>query len=108
MTAKDREEPTLIFILGLLFGLVNGALLGLLFAPKAGQEIQADVQRFMQGLPSRLNEEIKNPQGKTRGFLTKTQYQLATQVDKVSRAIKAGKLAEAKKREEMASGYDYN
>lgn len=105
---REEGDGLVEFIIGLVLGIATGGIVGLLFAPRSGAETKDSMRRFLVRLPSSVREDIQNPEGKTRSFIGKTLINLENQVGKVSKAIQAGKMAEAKKREEMASGYDYN
>ena len=107
--AREHNDGIAEFLLGMILGVAGGALLGILFAPKSGQETRQDVRAFFEDLPDKVKDDMQNPEGKTRGFFGKTLLKLEDQVGKVNKAIRAGKMAEAKKREEIASGgYTYN
>jgi gas vesicle protein len=96
------------FLIGLILGIASGGILALLFAPRSGAETQRNVQRFISDLPNQVRDDIQNPEGKTRSFLDKTIINIENQVGKVNRAIRAGRMAEAKRREEKSSDYDYD
>jgi gas vesicle protein len=102
-----ESDGTLKFIVGLMAGAAVGGVLGLLFAPKKGSALREDIREFVSNLPEKVEEDIRNPEGKTRSLINRTKIGLENQVDKVSKNIQANKMAEAKKREEMASGLDY-
>jgi gas vesicle protein len=104
---RDSDSGLLGFLVGLLFGLIGGGIVGLLLAPRPGTETRRELEGFVKTLPNKVNNEISNPEAKTRRFLNKTKINLENQMDKMNEAIQAGKMAEAKRREEMASGYDY-
>lgn len=106
--AKDNDDGIAAFMLGLLAGLAGGAVLGVLFAPKSGEEMREDLGDLTQNLPKKLNDEINNPQSKAREFIDRTRYNIESQVDKVKKDIEADRMARAKRAEETASGYEYN
>jgi gas vesicle protein len=107
MGQQDRQESTFSFIAGLMLGLLGGGMLGLLFAPKSGDELRSDINEFVKELPDKLNDEFRNPNTRTREFIAKTRYNIETQVGKVKRDMQADRMAKAKLAEEMASGYEY-
>lgn len=104
---NQAEDELLSLVLGLFVGAVCGGIAGLLLAPKKGEAIREDIQEFLANLPERVEEDFKSPSGKTRTLIDRTRYGLENKIDRVSKNIQAGKMAEAKKREELASGLDY-
>lgn len=96
------------FIAGMVVGLLGGALGGILFAPKSGDELRADAHTLVRNLPSRMNDELRNPNTRTREFIDKTRYSIESQVGKVKKERDADRMAKAKRAEEMASGYEFN
>lgn len=101
---KEDHDGIAEFLLGLVLGIFSLGILAILFAPRSGKETQARVQSFITSIP----EELNNPDGKTRSLWDKTLYNLESKVGKVNQAIRAGKLADAKRREDQASDYDYS
>ncbi|HEY9746419.1 MAG TPA: YtxH domain-containing protein [Oculatellaceae cyanobacterium] len=102
------DDGIFTFVAGLTFGLLGGAVAGLLFAPKSGDELRADANAFLRSLPKRVNDELRNPNARTREFIEKTRYNIETQVGKVKKDREAGRLAKAKHAEEVAAGYEFN
>jgi hypothetical protein len=101
---KEDHDGIAEFLLGLVLGIFSLGILAILFAPRSGKETQARVQSFITSIP----EELNNPDGKTRSLWDKTLYNIESKVGKVNQAIRAGKLADAKRREDQASDYDYS
>ena len=106
--AKDNDDGISAFMLGLIAGLAGGAIAGVLFAPKSGDEMREDLGDIAQNLPKKFNDELNNPKSKARSFIDRTRYNIESQVDKVKNDIEADRMARAKRAEELASGYDYN
>lgn len=105
---KEDGDGLLTFLAGMALGMLGGGLMGVLFAPKSGDELRADANAFVRSLPSRVNEEFNNPNAKTREFIDKTRYSIENQVGKVKKDRDADRMAKAKRAEELASGYDFN
>ncbi len=105
---KEDHDGITEFLLGLVLGILSFGLLAVLFAPRSGKETQRRVQSFVTNLPDQVKEEFNNPEGKTRSLWDKTMYNIENQVGKVNQAIRAGKLADAKRREDEASDYDFS
>jgi gas vesicle protein len=106
--SREGDDGIFTFLAGMLFGILGGGILGILFAPKSGDELRADANTFVRSLPSRMNEELHNPNARTREFIEKTKCSIENQVGKVKKDRAADRMAKAKHAEELATGYDYN
>lgn len=106
--AREKSDGIFSFVMGLTAGLLGGAVLGLLFAPKSGDELREDLQDMARKLPDKINDEIKNPKGKTREFIEKTKYNIESQIDQAKQGREASRQAKAKQAEELSSGYEYH
>jgi gas vesicle protein len=106
--AREQNDGIFEFLMGMTLGIIGGGLVGILLAPKPGHELREEAQAYLKELPGKVKTDIQDPEGKTRSFFSKTILNLENQVGRVNRAIRAGKMAEAKKREELDSGYSYN
>lgn len=105
---REESDSIVEFLIGIVIGLATGGILAMLFAPRTGRETRQSVQRFCNRFPSQVRDEIQDPEGKTRSFIGKTLINIENQVEKVSKAIQAGRMADAKNREEMASGVEFS
>lgn len=106
--SRQDGDGIFTFVAGMTVGLLGGAVAGLLLAPKSGEELRADAQTFIRNLPNRVNDELNNPNTRTREFIAKTRYNIENQVGKVKKDREADRLAKAKNAEELAAGYDFN
>lgn len=106
--SREDGDGIFTFLAGMTLGMLGGAVAGLLLAPKSGDELRANAQDFIRTLPERVNDELRNPNTRTREFIDKTRYNIEAQVGKVKRDREAGRQAKAKHAEELAAGYDFN
>jgi gas vesicle protein len=106
--SREADDGIITFLAGMGLGIVGGGFMGLLLAPKSGDELRADANALIRSLPSKVNEEFRNPNAKTREFIDKTRYSIENQVGKVKKGRDADRMAKAKNAEEIATGYDYN
>ncbi len=106
--SKESDDGIFTFIAGMAVGLLSGGLMGLLFAPKSGDELRADLHEAVRNLPGKINDEFRNPNTRTREFIDRTRYNIEDQMGKVKRDWDADRMAKAKRAEELASGYDFN
>jgi gas vesicle protein len=106
--SREADDGILTLLAGMALGMIGGGLMGILLAPKSGDELRADANAFVRSLPNRVNDEFRNPNTKTREFIEKTRYSIESQVGKVKKDRDAGRMAKAKEAEELATGYDYN
>lgn len=89
---------------GLLLGIFGGIILGLLTAPKSGQQMRDTLSRGAKDVPERLGEVVDDSLDLYASLLNYCQLTLEEQTMRFTRAIAAGKLAAAKKREEIELG----
>jgi gas vesicle protein len=92
------------WLTGLVIGAVGGAAVALLTAPKSGSEMRETLQRSTQDVPERLSEVVDDSLDLYASFLNYAQLSLEEQTTNFKRALAAGKLAAAKKREEIELG----
>lgn len=92
------------WLTGLVIGAVGGAAVALLTAPKSGSEMRDTLQRSTQDVPERLSEIVDDSLDLYASFLNYAQLSLEEQTTNFKRALAAGKLAAAKKREEIELG----
>lgn len=105
--SRESDDGIFTFLAGMAIGMLGGGLAGILFAPKSGDQLRADAQGFIRNLPGKVNEELRNPNTRTREFIDKTRYNIENQVGKVKNDRDADRMARAKRAEELASGYDF-
>jgi gas vesicle protein len=87
----EEEGPDIALIAtGLLIGIGVGSLLGLLFAPKRGEETRADLNNQLDDIRARAEEALDRLQDATADIR-----------DNLEDAVAAGKDAYAAKREEL-------
>jgi gas vesicle protein len=92
------------WLLGLLVGVAGGAAVALLVAPQSGSEVRGAIERTARDLPSKLSEVIEDSLDLYASALNYCQLVIEEQTMRVKRAVAAGKLAAAKKREELELG----
>jgi gas vesicle protein len=92
------------WLTGLVIGAVGGAAVALLTAPKSGSEMRNTLQRSTQDVPERVSEIVDDSLDLYASFLNYAQLSLEEQTTNFKRALAAGKLAAAKKREEIELG----
>ncbi|MBP6595567.1 MAG: YtxH protein [Cyanobacteriota bacterium erpe_2018_sw_39hr_WHONDRS-SW48-000098_B_bin.30] len=92
------------WLTGLVVGAVGGATLAFLTAPKSGTELRGSLQRSAKNVPERMNEVVDDSLDLYASFLNYCQLTLEEQTLRFKRAVAAGKLAAAKKREEIEFG----
>jgi gas vesicle protein len=92
------------WMLGLLLGLLGGTAIALLTAPKSGTELRAVLKKSATGVPDKLSEIVDDSLDLYASALNYCQLLMEDQTARIKRAVAAGKLAAAKKREELESG----
>ena len=104
---SKHDDGVFALLLGMLLGGVAGGVAGILFAPKKGQVVRSEIKDFMVHLPDKLSCEM-DPHSSTRQFIDRTRINIENQLERVEGDKQAKRLADAKRKELLASGSDYN
>ncbi len=103
-TPDSTTSTSSSWFLGLLLGLLGGTAIALLTAPKSGIELRAVLKKSASGVPDKLSEIVDDSLDLYASALNYCQLLVEDQTSRIKRAVAAGKLAAAKKREELESG----
>jgi gas vesicle protein len=101
------SDNSLAFGVGTLVGVLAGVALGILFSPKSGEEMRKDLKDTVEKIAGKDTPEVVYAKRKSTAAIEKLQYTLEAQFSRVMEAIKAGKMAAAKRKEELESNYRY-
>ncbi|MEW5818890.1 MAG: YtxH domain-containing protein [Cyanobacteriota bacterium] len=104
---STESDGYISFGVGLVFGMGIGAALGLLLAPKSGNEIRTNLKNIAHDLPGNLNQTMDDTKDKCESFIDKTRYSIEKKFSKIDNAIRAGKMAAAKQSEELEEELGY-
>jgi gas vesicle protein len=105
--SDDRNDGGFGFtswLIGILLGVAGGATIAILFAPRSGNEIRGKIAETAQDLPDRVSELVDDSLDLYASGVNYLQLVMEEQTMRVRRAVAAGKLAAAKKREELEMG----
>jgi gas vesicle protein len=89
--AKRSEQSSLV--LAFLGGAVAGAIAGVLFAPKAGDETRRDLKRYARKTEEELIEKAKEARAALVDAIERRKHVLSEKRADVEAAVKAGKDA---------------
>lgn len=105
--AKSADN-SISFGVGLLIGVLAGVATGVLFSPRSGEEMRKDLKEVSCKV-LKHNEKLKLADTKltSLAMMDKLKYSIEKQISRVGDAIKAGKMAAAKQKEELEAGYNY-
>ena len=92
------------WLFGLILGIFGGLAVGLLTAPKSGTELRVKLREQAEDLPERVSELVDDSLDLYASGVNYLQLVMEEQTMRVKRAVAAGKLAAAKKREELELG----
>jgi gas vesicle protein len=92
------------WLFGLLIGLMGGAAIAILTTPKSGSEIRGKLRDTAEDLPERVSELVDDSLDLYASGVNYLQLVMEEQTMRLKRAVAAGKLAAAKKREELELG----
>lgn len=92
------------WFIGLFLGALGGAALAFLTAPRAGTEIRGKLKETAKDVPDRVSELVDDSLDLYASGVNYLQLVMEEQTMRLKRAVAAGKLAAAKKREELELG----
>ena len=92
------------WLFGLIIGLLGGTVVAMLTTPRTGSEIRGKLKETAQDLPERVSELVDDSLDLYASGVNYLQLVMEEQTMRVKRAVAAGKLAAAKKREELELG----
>jgi len=85
---SKNSDDSMIFVAGTLFGIMAGVILGLALSPRSGKEMRSEIVKKVSS-----DSMVKIKDG------------IEGQIGKINDAIKAGRMAAAKRKEELEAGY---
>lgn len=92
------------WMFGLMLGICGGATIAILTTPKSGTEIRGQLRETARDLPDRMSELVDDSLDLYASGVNYLQLVMEEQTMRLRRAVAAGKLAAAKKREELELG----
>lgn len=92
------------WFLGLVIGALGGATVALLTAPKSGSEVRGVLKQTASDVPNKLAEVLDDSLDLYASTINYCQLVIEEQSQRIQKAVAAGKLAAAKKREELELG----
>jgi gas vesicle protein len=92
------------WLFGLLLGIAGGTAVAMLVAPKSGSEMRGRLRETAEELPDRVSELVDDSLDLYASGVNYLQLVMEEQTMRLKRAVAAGKLAAAKKREELELG----
>jgi gas vesicle protein len=99
-----RSDGRGSWMCGLILGVLGGTAVALLTAPKTGREMRGAIKDTAQNMPTKVNEIVDESLDVYASALNYMQLVIEEQTLRLKRAVAAGKLAAAKKREELEMG----
>src|ERR1700678_4061438 len=100
----DRGSGTGAWLAGLILGALGGVTVALLTTPKAGSEVRGAIRQTANDLPERMSELVDDSLDLYASALNYCQLVVEEQTMRLKRAVGAGKLGAAKKREDVELG----
>jgi len=92
------------WIIGFLVGIFGGATLALLTTPKSGSEVRGALGKTAKDVPNKVSEILDDSLDLYASAINYFQLVVEEQAQRIKKAVAAGKLAAAKKREELELG----
>jgi gas vesicle protein len=88
---------------GVVIGALVGGALALLFAPKPGTQVRADLEGAVDDLRDRAEQAIDELQSSATDLVTRSRSLLDQTREHIARSVEAGKEAYVQKKEELTS-----
>ena len=104
---SGKSENALAFGIGTLVGVLAGVAAAILFSPKSGEEMRKELRIAARKIVKENAPNIVYTNKINSAAFVRLQYTIESQFNKVIDAIKAGRMAAAKRREELESAYKY-
>ena len=105
---QNNSQPTgggfSSWFLGLLVGVLGGATVALLTTPKSGSEVRGVLTKTANDVPSKVSEILDDSLDLYASAINYFQLVVEEQSQRIKKAVAAGQLAAAKKREELELG----
>lgn len=103
MSRNDEQNDSGmgLWLFGLLLGAVGGVTIAILTAPKSGTEMRGQLKETARTMPDRVTNIVDDSLDLYATGVNYLQVLLEEQTIRLKRAVAAGQLAAAKKREEI-------
>jgi gas vesicle protein len=101
------SDSSVSFGVGLLFGVLAGVATGILFSPKPGEEMRQDLKEIITDISGEIKPDVLGTKNVSTDLIYRIKYTIEKQMNKINNALKAGRLAAAKQREELESGINF-
>jgi gas vesicle protein len=88
---------------GIVIGALVGSALALLFAPKPGRLLRADLEGAVDDLKDRAEQVIDDLQASASDLVARSRDVLDKTRENITRSVEAGKEAYVQKKEELTS-----
>ena len=92
------------WLIGFLVGIFGGATIALLTTPKSGSEVRGVLRKTAKDVPNKVSEVLDDSLDLYASAINYFQLVIEEQAQRIKKAVAAGKLAAAKKREELELG----
>jgi gas vesicle protein len=90
-------------VAGVVIGTVVGGVIALLFAPKAGRQVRADLEGAVDDLRDKAEQAIDDLQASASDLVVRSRDVLERTRENITRSVEAGKEAYVQKKEELTS-----
>ena len=101
----NKENSSIGFGLGLLFGVVGGIVAGVLYAPTSGEEMRSKLKDTVCDLSEKHSTAVKEAKIQAMESIDLLRYKLEKQYKKFGNMLKSKKMRKAK---ELESESNFN
>lgn len=100
-----REDNSISFGIGILLGVIGGVVGALLYTPKKGEEMRAELKETVVDLAEKYTPEVRKAKKQALASIDMVKFKLEKKYNKMNNSLKAKQLAKAKELE--SSDYDF-
>jgi len=102
---SKNSDDYLIFTVGTLFGVFTGVLAGMIYSPKSGAEIRRELKEKVKSFSQEVPSDVDVAKDTFFNSMDRLKFTVEGQINKINEAVKAGRMASAKRKEELETGY---
>lgn len=88
------------FMVGALLGIVGGVIAGIMYSPRPGVEMRQELKNMAKDFSKDVPVDVETAKDSFFKRVDKLKVALEKQIDTIDKAVKAKKLASAKRKEE--------
>jgi len=102
-----ENDNSMCFGIGILAGIVAGVVAAVLLTPKSGEAMRTELKKTADKFTDTVPQDVKEATETSLEMIDRVKVKIEKQLQKVQDALKAGRMAAAKKKEEAETGVEF-